>query len=245
VAVTDGERLEDGTDVGAYCRAVEAHLCRKNDGHLIRVSGPAFDLVRGWAQQGIPLKVVHAGIDRTFERYYAKAGRRRPVHISFCEADVLDLFDDWRRALGVTTAEPAREMTSAAERSRESLRVHLDRVIGRLTAARSGAANRDLDESLERVVRELDAMRAGANGLRGRAREAALARLEAIDGELMTLARGRVPAPAQEELAREAVRQLAPFAERMPPAAYTSALETATVRLVREAAGLPIVRYER
>jgi hypothetical protein len=246
VAVTDDERLEDGADVGVYCRAVEAHLCRKNDGHLIRVSGPAFDLVRGWAQQGIPLKVVQAGIDRTFERYYAKAARRRPVHISFCEADVLDLFDDWRRALGVTTTEPAREMTSAAERSRESLRVHLDRVIGRLTAARSGAAgHKEFDESLERIVRELDAIRAGANGLRGHAREAALARLEAIDGELMTLARGRVPAQTQEELEREAVRQLAPFAERMPPAAYTAALEAAIVHLVREAAGLSIVRYER
>jgi hypothetical protein len=232
--------------VGAYCRAVEAHLCRKNDGHLIRVSGPAFDLVRGWAQQGIPLKVVFAGIDRTFERYYAKGARRRPIHISFCDADVLDLFDDWRRALGVATAEPARETSLAAERSRESLRVHLERIIGRLTAARSGAAgNGDFDEVLERVVRELDALRASAPGLRGHARDAALARLEAVDGELMTLARGRVSPQTQEALAREAARQLAPFAERMAPAAYEAALEAATMHLVREAAALPIVRYER
>ena len=28
-----------------YCREIEAYLCRKNDGHLIRVVGPSFDLV--------------------------------------------------------------------------------------------------------------------------------------------------------------------------------------------------------
>ena len=42
-------------DVHAYCREVEAYLCRRNDGHLIRVVGPAFELVKGWAAQGIPL----------------------------------------------------------------------------------------------------------------------------------------------------------------------------------------------
>ena len=31
-------------------------LCRKNDGHLIHVTGPSFDLVAGWAQQGVPLR---------------------------------------------------------------------------------------------------------------------------------------------------------------------------------------------
>src|SRR6185436_6791795 len=54
-----------------YCRAIEAHLTRKNDGHLIRIVGPAFELVRGWADQGIPFKVACHGIDRSFERYYA------------------------------------------------------------------------------------------------------------------------------------------------------------------------------
>ena len=66
-------------DVESYCRELEAYLCRKNDGHLIRVTGPAFEQVHGWAAQGIPLKVAEAGIDRYFERYYRKGPRRRPV----------------------------------------------------------------------------------------------------------------------------------------------------------------------
>src|SRR5829696_6787066 len=84
-----------------YCREIEAHLCRKNDGHLIRIAGPAFDVVAGWETQGIPIKVACAGVDRFFERYYRKGPRRRPVRIEFCDADVLDAFDDWRRAVGV------------------------------------------------------------------------------------------------------------------------------------------------
>jgi hypothetical protein len=88
-------------EVDSYCRELEGYLCRKNDGHLIRITGPAFEQVQGWAHQGIPLKVAEAGIDRYFERYYRKGPRRRPVRIEFCEADVLDAFDDWRRAVGV------------------------------------------------------------------------------------------------------------------------------------------------
>ena len=47
-------------DVESYCRDLEAYLCRKNDGHLIRITGPAFEHVQGWAHQGIPLKVAEA-----------------------------------------------------------------------------------------------------------------------------------------------------------------------------------------
>jgi hypothetical protein len=112
--VSDETRQGHDLEMGAYCRAIESHLCHKNDGHLIRISGPAFDLVRGWANQGVPLKVVLSGIDRTFERYYRKGPRRRPVHIAFCEADVLDAFDEWRRAIGVASADVASTLTSAS-----------------------------------------------------------------------------------------------------------------------------------
>ena len=86
---------------GAFCREVESYLCRKNDGHLIRIVGPAFELVCGWAAAGIPLRVVERAIDRRHARYYARGPRRRPLRIEYCEADVLELFDEWRRAVGV------------------------------------------------------------------------------------------------------------------------------------------------
>ena len=94
-----------GMDIDAYCRDIEAHLCRRNAGHLVRISGPAFDLVRGWAQRGIPFKVAQQGIDRYIDRVNARGPRRRPARIEFCEADVLDAFDAWRRAVGIHRAE--------------------------------------------------------------------------------------------------------------------------------------------
>jgi len=92
-------------DVDSYCRDIEAHLCRRNAGHLVRISGPAFDLVRGWAQRGIPFTVAQQGIDRYIDRSNARGLRRRPARIEFCEADVLDAFDAWRRAVGIHRAE--------------------------------------------------------------------------------------------------------------------------------------------
>jgi len=91
-----------------YCHEVERYLCQKNDGHLIRIVGPSFDLVSAWAAQGVPLKVACRGIDRYVERYYGKGPRRRPVRIDFCEADVLDAFDEWRRATGLAGGEQIR-----------------------------------------------------------------------------------------------------------------------------------------
>jgi len=105
--------------IADYCREIEAYLCRKNDGHLIRVVGPSFDIVSRWAEQGVPLKVACEGIDRYFARYYRKGPRRRPVKIDFCEADVLDVFDEWRRAVGVISlASRATPATPADPESR-------------------------------------------------------------------------------------------------------------------------------
>src|SRR5258705_450507 len=83
-------------------------------GHLVRIVGPAFEQVCAWAAKGIPLKVTMRGIDRYFERYYAKGPRRRPVRVDFCEADILDVFDEWRRALGITAMDVAAQGTGDA-----------------------------------------------------------------------------------------------------------------------------------
>ena len=66
-------------DPAEYCREIETYLCQKNEGHLIRIVGPAFEQVCGWATMGVPLKVACRGIDQYCERYYAKGPRRRHV----------------------------------------------------------------------------------------------------------------------------------------------------------------------
>ena len=125
----------------------------------------------------MPLRVAYHGIDRFFERYYAKGARRRPVRVEFCEADVLDAFDEWRRSVGVTriglAAEESAETAEHPPRH-ASLPAHLERVIARLTALRGGD-DRSLDAAIDATVRELDAARTGAKTLRGEARQQFLA----------------------------------------------------------------------
>jgi hypothetical protein len=120
------------TDLGEYCRAVENYLCRRNDGHLVRVVGPAFDCVAGWAAKGVPLRVAYRGIDRCVDRFATRPNRRRPVRIEFCDADVLDVFDEWRRAVLRSAASPDAPGEEAEPgRRHASLTAHLDRVVAR------------------------------------------------------------------------------------------------------------------
>ncbi|MGH8698327.1 MAG: hypothetical protein ACRD3C_03695 [Vicinamibacterales bacterium] len=230
-----------------YCRQVEAYLCRKNDGHLVRIVGPAFDQVCGWATKGIPLKVVCRGVDRYFERYYAKGPRRRPVRIEFCEADILDAFDDWRRAVGVGRADEAGGQASEARgdaaRPRESLAAHLDKVVARLVARRAGS-DRSLDATLDEMVRELDAASAGAKHLRGERRDAMLQRLRDLDRRLVEAARATSDADTLQRLAAEADEQLSPFRDRMPADAYAQSRQACIDRLLREHARLPTIAFD-
>jgi len=237
-----------GTEPVDFCREIEAYLCRKNDGHLIRITGPSFDLVSAWAQRGVPLKVACAGIDRYFGRYYAKGPRRRPIKIDFCEADVLDVFDEWRRATGVTAlARSASEEGGTGEaapqeagRPTTSLPSHLERALRRLTSARAtGALDASFDDFLDRVAREFDR----ARGVRGDKRQALVDRLAALDRELLNTARAALDADARSALAREADDELAAFRAGMSTEAFGRAREAAIDRLVRERMKLPTLAY--
>lgn len=236
-------------DPDRFCREVEDYLCRKNDGHLIRIVGPAFELVTGWARQGIPLKIVCQGVDRCFERYYAKGPRRRPVRIEFCDADVLDAFDAWRRALGLTrdalgTSTVTEPVAEEPARSRVGLPAHVERVIAALESYRSRADRvQPLDDAVERAIAELHAARETSPSLRGAARAAFQERLDAIDRGLMALARQSIDPQALAGLAREAELELRPFRDRMSPDAYARSLEACIERLVCDHVQLPRVAF--
>jgi len=236
-----------GNETTDYCRNIETYLCQKNEGHLIRVVGPSFDLVTGWMTQGVPLKVAFSGIDRFFERYYRKGPRRRPIKIDFCEADVLDAFDEWRRALGLSAG--GSDTMDVGEKSQgraaPSLPVHLERVVMRLTNARvNGAIDGTFESVIDAAARELDAARASARGVRGDARQALIARLAALDGELLQRARAALDEPARAALVDDAESELAAFRERMAPTAFARVRDAAVDRLLRERFRLPIIAFE-
>jgi hypothetical protein len=242
-----------GARIAEYCREIETYLCRKNDGHLIRVTGPSFDLVAGWATQGVPLKVACAGIDRCFERYYRKGPRRRPVKIDFCEADVLDVFDEWRRAVGISIQSPDVSPQSSSPESpspqspslRHSLPAHLERVVLRLTEARAkGTLGPEFDPLIDRAAAALEVARTKTGGVRGEARLELIARLAALDAELLQQAGALLDAPTRTSLSNEANESLAPFRAGMAPESLVRARQSAFDALVRERLRLPRIAFD-
>jgi hypothetical protein len=238
-----------------YCREIETYLCKKNEGHLIRLVGPSFELVRGWADQGIPLKVALRGIERTCDRHNAKPGRRRPLRIEFCEADVLDEFDAWRRATGVTTATDrgATEDTGntagagvveAARSRKEPLAAHIERAVSKLLALRVNGNDAAFTAAIGATVDALDELVQNARNARGDARAAIVARLAELDGVLITATRAHIDEKTTEALLREADAELAPFASRMPADGRARARDLAFTRLLRDELGLPVLAYD-
>ena len=231
---------EDVKAVAEYCRRIESYLCQKNGGHLVRVVGPAFDEVRGWAREGIPMKIVFRGIDQCCERYAGKASRRRPIRIEFCAPDILSLFHDWRRALGVGPAPEA-----AAPVRKPSLASHIERVVARLIALRVVDGAAPLPESaIQETVQALDRIAERSRKARGDEREALIAELASMDRRLLDLVARSLDNYTAARLRREAEEELAVVGDRMPPEARGAAIEGAYMRLVRESARLPRVAFE-
>ena len=244
-------------DPEQYCRDIEAFLCRKNDGHLIRIVGPSFERVCDWAARGVPFKIACHGIDRYFERYYAKGPRRRPVQIDFCEADVLDAFDAWRRALGLRLSAVAEQPGSfdasgedtpeeaRARRHRPGLATHLGRVIMHLAARRAEpSVTESFGQILERAADGVIALTRVSSPVRGDARVRTLSRLEELDGAMMRAVREQCGPAALCALRQEAAEQLVPFRDRMMVEAYERSLEAAVDRLIRERERLPTLTLE-
>jgi hypothetical protein len=214
-------------------------------------------MVLGWAQRGIPLKVALQGVDRYVDRSTAGGMRRRPVRVEFCEADVLDAFDAWRRAVGVHRADDGAGGEADGEgagaealeeapraRRRESLATHLDRVIVRLTALRAGGVPEAWDAALEELVRTLDRLYPAAGRARGEARERLLAELETLDAQMLARASATAPAEILADAERDADGELEPFAARLSPEAYAAARRRCTDRVLRERLRLPTLTLD-
>lgn len=241
------ERLQDeagALDIGEYCRSVEAHLARVNEGQLVRIAGTSFELVRGWALEGIPLAIVYRGIEQKAERH--RAGRsKRPLRLEFCEHDVRALYDDWRRAVGVSAAgldeAPGDAGPVIEERRRPSAGRQLDRAMTRLAAAAGRLdAPEALRDALSGILEELASMREQLRHARGESRRGLLARVADIDRAIGDAAR-RAADPAMADVQAEAARELAAFRARMSPAAWQRSVDAAVDRLLRERFGLPAI----
>jgi len=230
----------DETDVGEYCRRVEAHLTQVNGGHLVRIVGPGFEVVRRWAVDGVPLSIVRRGIERKAERH-RHGSSTRPLRIEFCEADVRDVYEEWRRAIGVPTGTDAGDEEVGPSR-KPSLPRHIGRALerlGRLTGRMEWPD--ELRDGVEACRSRLLALQASAAGARGEARAGIVARLEELDRDLLDVARRAAPDEIGRALEREAEADLAPYRGRLSDQLWQASVEVTIRRLLRDRLGLPTI----
>lgn len=241
------------TDIGAYCRDVEAHLTKVNGGHLVRIVGPGFSLVRSWAEAGVPLSVVFRGIEQKAERHRAGTSRR-PLRIEFCEADVQEVFEAWRRAVGVAAAPetlesdadagpvPVDTIDRGSGPARRSVSRDLDRAAERLVRL---AGRLDLPESLrDAVTIALSAVtetRDAIRSLRGPVRHERIAALVEVDRQLVDAALAALPADVATTIRTDAEAALESYRHRLAPDAWTRAVRVNLTRLVRDHYQLPVL----
>jgi hypothetical protein len=181
------------------------------------------------------------------------------LRIEFCEADVLDTFDAWRRAIGAgqgpafaasdagNGGDPAVEGTadSAPGSARAgSLAAHIQRSVTRLLAPKGLGVDSFYDETITRITDELDSLAVRAKNVRGEARQEIVRRLEALDTRLIAAARTRVDPHTAADLRAEADAELAGLAARMPPDVLAKVRERAFERLLRDSLNLPVLTYE-
>jgi hypothetical protein len=230
----------------SYCRDVESYLCRKNDGHLVRIVGPAFDLVCTWADRNVPLSIIKRAIDRAFERYHSKGQKRRPFRIEFCEEDVLEMFDAWCRAVGVSdTSLIELGNCSTRERRAPSLVRHLDRIISDLISGRNGSIYpQKLTVLTDQIIETLDSFRSNAKTVRGEARQRIFEQLALFDQELTSAVRTYSDSSLRKNLYIDAENDLSAFRDRMPKEEFQRAVEAGTDRLLRDHFKLPRISLE-
>lgn len=239
-------------DVGEYCRRVEDYLTRANAGHLVRIVGPGFGLVREWAERSVPLSVVFRGIDNKAERH--RHGKStRPLRIEFCADDVRAVFDQWRRAVGLDVnaltsidegsgAPAAAESATAVEppARQPALGRHLDRIIDKL----GRASGRDdlpagLRDDADRILQAVAALRESSARLRGDAKAEAIDSLAGLEESLRVSVRAHAPAEWIAALRQDAEQDLAPFKSRLEAGAWSRSIDITVDRLLRDRFALP------
>jgi hypothetical protein len=169
------------------------------------------------------------------------------VQIDFCENDILDAFEAWRRAVGVRL--PGAEATDSeaqAKRRSRSLPEHLDRVCERVTGRRAAMTPPppEFDAVLETVTHEAAAFRDLPGPLRGETRQRIMSRLVELDRMMLDAARAQADPAVINAMRAEATEQLLPFRDRMPAETYQRAIDSAIDRLLREREQLPTVAFE-
>jgi hypothetical protein len=218
-----------------YFRGVEAHFVALRESP-ISLSSNDFHRICRWKEQGIPLQVVLRGMDRYFDRIREKPRKRRWfISVSFCENDILDLWED-HLVKQVGSREPGRAAAKERVSAQERLRGVAD-TLERLAGETEAAGGVRLAAGLRREVKKLRDIAEQSWEPAG---------MERIDRAL-ALANGRlarklallIDDQKNKALSEQAESELESFRERMDGRQFRDLMEKLVNKKVRQHFGLP------
>ena len=156
--MTVADALGTTTEVQRYFTDVERHFSYLR-GRPLLLAPRDVALVKQWYEAGIPMRVVHKGMERFFAREARRdKPRRQPLSLQFLADDVVELWDEWRSVhRGDDEALPSRDGGADAAAETELYRGRLELVCARLERALASAAaggRSGLHRVLKRVLRE-------------------------------------------------------------------------------------------
>jgi hypothetical protein len=105
-----------------YFPRVEEHFGRRRGGPLV-LSPNDWQLLEGWQQQGIPLRVVLRGINQAFDRFEASGPRPDRINsLRYCEQEVQAAWEDHCAAHRRPVAQERDDASTALPRASRHLR---------------------------------------------------------------------------------------------------------------------------
>ena len=215
-----------------YFQAVERAFLELRGGGLV-LSPADWDLVRRWAERGIPLEDVLSGIRAAFSGKIRVSSR---MPLGECARAVEAAFDARRvRQAGAAAphdaapaagTDPERLVGRLRSWSPDRTRLANPEMAGDLVAAA-----RDAAAQLERLGRSADASASAGETV------------QAIENDLVIRLQAALPDAAREEIETEVLGKLAPYRTRMPEANWRKTFDRSVRRRVGEFFGLgPLTR---
>jgi hypothetical protein len=160
--------------------------------------------------------------------------------LEFCEADVREAFDNWRRAVGVWHQAPVEGPDEPAGARKSSLGRDLDRATERMSRALGRLdLPEEVREAVSAVIAALGQIREDARHLRGAARQSIDPRLAQVDraiGEIAWSAAGDVEV---ERTRAQAEHELIVYRPRLSDDVWRKSVMVTVDRLLRDRLNLP------
>ena len=191
--------------------------------------------MESWQERGVPLHVVLRAIEKVFDGYDAKPGKRRTVKsLSYCQEEIEAQYEEWlERQVGKNTAEITKISTESNLFANDSIREHLRQVSSELKSALQ-QVNSGLRATLERVAErlsELEESYSDAESL-----ESSLSDLEKmIDDSLLETADKTL----LEELTAQTTKNLASYRGKMEKDVYQHTFDLMILKSLREQSAIP------